>query len=346
MTINMSNLAVSMGGSLDVFGRAKASNLQLGTSTSTTQWISALNSNISNNTVTSAICFGKANSTRNQAEIGYGHIADGSMSNYMRLGLQSAVDYVWITGNGRMGVGTNTPSAILETAVNVLLNNASIGTIAAYGGNWTAFSHSNRLSAGNYALIQNNEGQTMLNASSGQTIELRINNASTAFIESDRIGILGSKTLELGTDQVKQPDDGKIRFRGWSDFLDIVGTRPAGETGARCVKIFDILQVNSTNYSSDSNLKTKITPLGRMLDKLADCEGKTFEWKNDKTGKNRYKQGRQIGLLAQEVQRLCPEAVSEMDGGLCYDQTALNGVLIQLIKDLKDEIDDLKAKKK
>jgi hypothetical protein len=281
---------------------------------------------------------------RNQAEIGCGHIADGSLSNYLRLGLQSGVDNVWITGLGRMGIGTSSPTAVLQTTGNVLLNNASIGTISAYGGNWTAFSHSNRLSAGNYALIQNNDGQTMLNASTGQTIELRINNASTAFIESERIGILGSKTLEFGTDQTKQADDGKIRFRGWSDFLDIVGTRTAGESGARCVKVYDVLQVNSTNYSSDSNLKIKMQPLGRMLDKLDKWEGKTFEWKNDKTGKNRYKEGKQVGLLAQDVQLICPEAVSEMNGGLCYDQTALNGVLVQLCKDLKDEIDELKKK--
>jgi hypothetical protein len=105
------------------------------------------------------------------------------------------------------------------------------------------------------------------------------------FIKSERIGILGSKTLEFGTDQTKQADDAKIRFRGWSSFLDIVGTRLAGEMGARCVKVYDILQVNSTNYSSDSNLKTKIQPLGRMLDKLDKWEGKTFEWKKDETGR-------------------------------------------------------------
>jgi hypothetical protein len=61
-----------------------------------------------------------------------------------------------------------------------------------------------------------------------------------------------------------------------------------------------------------------------------------------KLEKNIYKQGRQVGLLAQDVQAICPEAVSEMDGGLCYDQTALNGVLVQLCKDLKNEIDSLK----
>jgi hypothetical protein len=80
------------------------------------------------------------------------------MSNYMSLGLQSGVATVYITGMGRMGIGTSSPTAMLQTMGNVLLNNASIGTISTYGGTWTAFAHSNKLSDGNYALMQNNVG--------------------------------------------------------------------------------------------------------------------------------------------------------------------------------------------
>jgi hypothetical protein len=275
---------ISTTGTLDVSGRTKSSYLQLGSSTDTSRWISALNSSITNNSTTYGVCFGKAASSMNQCELGYGHISDGNTSNYMSFGL-FGIHAMTLTGQGRLGIGTTTPTAQLQTTSNAIINNAGIGVVGSYGTTWAGFAHSNRMSDGNYAVLQQNNGQTMINASTGQTIELRINNASTAFIESERIGIPGSKTLEFGTDQPKQPDDGKIRFRGWSTFLDIVGTRPAGETGARCVKVYDILQVNSTNYSSDSNLKTKIQPLGRMLDKLENWEGKTFEWKKDETGK-------------------------------------------------------------
>jgi hypothetical protein len=279
----------------------------------------------------------------NQCELGYGHISDGNTSNYMSFGLHS-IAAMALTGQGRLGIGTTTPRSQLQTTGNAIINNATIGTMG-WSAAFAGFAHSNCANQTQYAVLQDNSGGTTINSATGQATYFRINNnTDVAFIESERIGILGSNTLEFGTDQTKQPDDGKIRFRGWSDFLDIVGTRPAGETGARGVKIWDILQVGSTNYISDSNLKKNVQPLGRMLDKLENWEGKTFEWKKDETGKNIYKQGRQVGLLAQDIQAICPEAVSEMDGGLCYDQTALNGLLVQLCKDLKDEIDELKKK--
>ena len=55
-------------------------------------------------------------------------------------------------------------------------------------------------------------------------------------------------------------------------------------------------------------------------------------------------QGWQYGLLAQEQQAMCPEACHETDDGLVYDQTALNGILIQLCRELCDEVAGLKAK--
>jgi hypothetical protein len=92
--------------------------------------------------------------------------------------------------------------------------------------------------------------------------------------------------------------------------------------------------------TSDSNNKTNIKPLGRLLDKLDKIEGKSFEWKQGKT-KMKHQEGKHIGLLAQDLQQLCPEVVSENEDGLCYELTAFNGVVIQLLKDLKNEIEVL-----
>jgi hypothetical protein len=345
MTINMSNLAVNMGGTLDVVGRVKASNLLLGTSTDSTRWITALNSNVSNNTVTYGVSFGKANSSWNQAELGYGHISDGNTSNYLSFGLHTSPSMA-LTGQGRLGIGTTSPAAQLHTTGNAILNNVSIGVVGNLGATWAGFAHSNRMSESNYALLQNNSGKTIVNSAAGQTTVLAINNNEVAGLDNERLYLFDKTVSELGGGQTKQINDCKIVSQKWTNYLEIVGTN-GSTSGTRHVKIYDVLNVGSTNYSSDSNLKKtkeKIQPLGRMLDKLADCEGKTFEWKEDKQGRNKYKQGRQVGLLAQEVQKLCPEAVSEMDQGLTYDQTALNGVLIQLIKDLKDEIDGLKKR--
>jgi hypothetical protein len=73
---------------------------------------------------------GKANSQYNQAYIGYRHVADGSASNMLTLGLYAADYLVNILGNGNVGIGTTVPSAKLEVyGVN--------GSIAILGSGYT-----------------------------------------------------------------------------------------------------------------------------------------------------------------------------------------------------------------
>jgi hypothetical protein len=94
------------------------------------------------------------------------------------------------------------------------------------------------------------------------------------------------------------------------------------------------IAMNGYFSTSDSNNKESIKPLGRLLDKLDKIEGESFEWKQGKT-EIKHKEGKHIGLLAQDLQKLCPKVVRENADGLCYELTAFNGVVIQLIKDLK-----------
>ena len=48
-----------------------------------------------------------------------------------------------------------------------------------YGAYWAAFSHSDKHTDGNYALIQGAAGQTLLNTSTNQLLEVRMNNSTT-----------------------------------------------------------------------------------------------------------------------------------------------------------------------
>ena len=90
---------------------------------------------------------------------------------------------------------------------------------------------------------------------------------------------------------------------------------------------------NMTAYS-DIRLKSGITTIDNALDKVSQMRGVTF-----------YKDGEfSSGVIAQEMEKVAPELV--MDGeykSVAYGNTV--GYLIEAIKELKAEVEELKTTK-
>ena len=99
----------------------------------------------------------------------------------------------------------------------------------------------------------------------------------------------------------------------------------------------------STTISSDRRLKENIEVIPNALDKVQALNGVSFDWK--KTGE------KSAGVIAQEVQGVLPEAVKEVtpvgggDSHLSVNYHALTSILIESIKELKAEIEELKGGK-
>ena len=99
----------------------------------------------------------------------------------------------------------------------------------------------------------------------------------------------------------------------------------------------------SSSVSSDERLKKNIKKIENPLDTLMKLEGVTFDWKKDDRSS--------MGLIAQEVEKHLPYLVQErkkfntdeMSKKLNYN--GLIGLLLESIKELKTEIDDLKSSK-
>jgi hypothetical protein len=70
--------------------------------------------------------------------------------------------------------------------------------------------------------------------------------------------------------------------------------------------------------------------------------GVEYEMRTKEFPRNHFQPGRQMGLLAQNVETVVPEAVSEMDGYKGVDYARLVPLLIESIKALKLELDELK----
>lgn len=109
------------------------------------------------------------------------------------------------------------------------------------------------------------------------------------------------------------------------------------------------LTVNGNFYTpSDQRLKTNIETLTEALENLDQLQGVRFEYIDQK----KYMIGPKIGLIAQELQKVFPEMVSQgADGYLKVDYTQLSAVLIQAVKEQQQqlreqakEIEDLKKR--
>ena len=96
----------------------------------------------------------------------------------------------------------------------------------------------------------------------------------------------------------------------------------------------DVTVSGDVTISSDARLKSNITSLGATLSKLLLIDGKSYIM--NKSGKEK------IGILAQDVQRVFPELVSEgSDEMLSVNYQGLVPVLINAIKEQEDKISRL-----
>ena len=91
------------------------------------------------------------------------------------------------------------------------------------------------------------------------------------------------------------------------------------------------------NINSDARLKANIISLGATLSKLLQIDGKTYTMKKDANHKKK------IGLLAQDIEKVFPELVTETNEIKSVNYQGLVPVLINAMKEQQEEIDELKA---
>ena len=90
-----------------------------------------------------------------------------------------------------------------------------------------------------------------------------------------------------------------------------------------------------TNCSSDARLKRDVEPIEGALDKVREITGVTFNWKESSRNRDR----KQLGVIAQDVEKVFPEAVYEREdtGYKAVDYGSLVAPAIQAIKELYEK---------
>ena len=89
------------------------------------------------------------------------------------------------------------------------------------------------------------------------------------------------------------------------------------------------------NSTSDLNLKENIKTVENSLNTLTQLRGVSFNWKE--TGKGSY------GVIAQELEEILPDLVKTGEVK-SVNYNGLIGVLIEAVKELSEEVKELKKK--
>lgn len=97
----------------------------------------------------------------------------------------------------------------------------------------------------------------------------------------------------------------------------------------------------ATNCTSDGRLKDRIGPLTSALDKLSEINPVTFHWKDSTKDQREF-----LGLIAQEVEKVYPQAVDEVSDNTIgtaktLDYAVMVVPVIAAIKELKAANDNL-----
>lgn len=100
---------------------------------------------------------------------------------------------------------------------------------------------------------------------------------------------------------------------------------------------FDTVNATDFNSTSDASFKENISEINNALDLVSAMRGVRYTWKD--TGDPG------IGVIAQEMETVLPEVVTDTGSHKTVGYGNIVGVLIEAIKELNDEITELKSYK-
>ena len=230
--------------------------------------------------------------------------------------------------NDKLKLGSGNDLQIYHNGTNSFIDDTGVGDLY--------------IRASDDLFIQKYTGENMIVCNVDASVDLyyngvtKLSTASDGVVVSGRIqstngSFQGASTLDkivIGANDIDFYLNNSNEFRMQSD----------GDFHADA----DVIAYSTT--VSDERLKTDIEKIENATDKVSQLNGYTFTYKADGV--------KSAGVIAQEVEKVLPSAVREkelplkMDDGVAYKTVQYDqiiGLLIESIKELKQEINDLKG---
>jgi len=133
----------------------------------------------------------------------------------------------------------------------------------------------------------------------------------------------------------------KVSF-GYDDFgLGFISRAYVPATGAVAMVVQGQLNANGTIYNSDARYKKNIYTINHSLDKVIQLRGVEYEMRKEEFPSMQFTEGTQMGLIAQEVEKIIPEVVTtNVDGYKSVDYAKLVPLLIEALKEQQQQRKD------
>ncbi len=265
-----------------------------------------------------------------------------------------------LVANAQVGIGTKTPvassmlditsttkgflmprmltaerTAIVSPVAGLQVFDTTSNTIWFFDGTaWKDSGTSTNIYNSNGALTSNRsvnmaDKNLQFNATTGKFI-LNTIAGSQAFTQTGA-GIFGIDAPNVSNGRFVVLENGNVG----------IGTATPSTT----LHVNGIITATKIQGPSDSRFKKNIKPIQNALEKVMQLGGYTYDWKEAKDFPGQtLGNGHDMGVIAQEVEKQFPEAVSTNDQGFkAVSYTELVPALIEAIKAQQAQINELKA---
>lgn len=360
----LSTNQISVAGTADFFGNVNISeNLTVEGSTTT---IDTINVAVKDHNIELAVTDSPSDSTAN----GGGIILKGDSDKNL---LWNSSSNAWESNvglniiSGEVGIGTTSPASRLDIqgdsniTSRLSLTRTDVGrtTVLSANADSPACPFVGSQSDDNFAIYTNNSAKMLIDTNgnvgigttepdflldlvqNGGGVQLQMGrsntNPGTAWMGADINGFhLGVGEYAAAGGNVGDPNGFTVSATG---NVGIGTATPSSklEVDGDIKAAGDVIAFSA----SDERLKNNISNITNPISKLNQINGVNFEWSKDQS----IHSGKDVGVIAQDVQKVLPEVVTErQDGNLAVKYEKIIPLLVEAIKDQQKQIEELKKK--